>query len=51
MVTADERVFKEWNEYPKILERKVQQLKHHLGGHSLRHRRASLLSKEGKPIF
>jgi len=49
---SDERVFKEWNEYPKFLDRKVRQLKQHPWGfHSLRHRRASLWSKEGKPLF
>lgn len=48
----DERVFKEWSEYPKFLNRKVRELKQHPWGfHSLRHRRASLWSKEGKPIF
>lgn len=52
MFPADERVFKEWNEYPKFLDRKVRQLKQHRWGyHSLRHRRASLWSKEGKPLF
>ncbi|MEO8666776.1 MAG: tyrosine-type recombinase/integrase, partial [Ignavibacteria bacterium] len=48
----DERVFKEWTEYPKFLDRKVRQLKQYRWGfHSLRHRRASLWSKEGKPLF
>lgn len=52
MFPPDERVFKEWNEYPKFLDRKIRQLKQHLWGfHSLRHRRASLWSKEGKPLF
>ncbi|MBL8008366.1 MAG: tyrosine-type recombinase/integrase, partial [Ignavibacteria bacterium] len=52
MFPDDERVFKEWNEYPKFLDRKVRQLKQlPWGYHSLRHRRASLWSKEGKPIF
>lgn len=52
MFPADERVFKEWSEYPKFLDRKVRQLKQHRWGfHSLRHRRASLWSKEGKPLF
>lgn len=48
----DERVFSEWGEQPKFLERKIKVLKQHLWGfHSLRHRRASMWSKEGKPIF
>lgn len=52
MFPPDERVFNEWNEYPKFLDRKVRQLKQHPWGfHSLRHRRASLWSKEGKPLF
>lgn len=52
MFSQDERVFNEWNEYPKFLDRKVRQLKQHLWGfHSLRHRRASLWSREGKPLF
>lgn len=52
MFQPDERVFDEWNEYPKFLDRKVRMLKQHPWGfHSLRHRRASLWSKEGKPLF
>lgn len=50
--SPDEKVFKVWNEYPKFLDRKVKQLKQHRWGfHSLLHRRASLWSKEGKPLF
>ncbi|MBK9331682.1 MAG: site-specific integrase [Ignavibacteria bacterium] len=52
MFPEDERVFKDWNEYPKFLDRKIRQLKQHPWGyHSLRHRRASLWSKDGKPLF
>lgn len=52
VILPDERLFKEWNEYPKFLDRKVRQLKQNRWGfHSLRHRRASLWSKEGKPLF
>ena len=52
MFLLDESVFKGWSEYPKFLDRKVRQLKQHPWGyHSLRHRRASLWSKEGKPLF
>lgn len=48
----DDQVFGEWSEYPKFLDRKVRQLKQHRWGfHSLRHRRASLWSKKGKPLF
>lgn len=52
MFQPDDRVFGEWSEYPKFLDRKIRQLKQHRWGfHSLRHRRASLWSKEGKPLF
>lgn len=47
MFQQEERMFNEWSEYPKFLDRKVRQLKQHSWGfHSLRHRRASLWSKE-----
>jgi integrase len=47
-----ERVFSEWTSDPKFLERKQVLLKQQPWGfHSLRHRRASLWSKEGKPLF
>jgi len=46
------RVFKSWTEQPKFLERKIQLLKlTPFGWHNLRHRYASLLSKQGVPIF
>lgn len=48
----DERVFSSWSEMPKFLERKIKRLKHKPWGfHNLRHRRASLWSKEGRPLF
>lgn len=48
----EEFVFNRWKEQPKFLERKIKQLKlHPWGFHNLRHRRASIWSKEGKPIF
>lgn len=48
----DELVFGTWKDQPKFLERKIKQLGlHQWGFHNLRHRRASLWSKEGKPIF
>ena len=47
-----ERVFKEWNERPKFLEWYVKKLGHNQWSyHNLRHRGASLMSKQGKPIF
>lgn len=49
---SDELIFGKWNEQPKFLERKIKQLKlNQWGFHNLRHRRASIWSKEGKPIF
>lgn len=49
---ADKLVFHYWSDNPKFLKRKIQQLKQPMWGfHSLRHRRASLWSKEGKPLF
>lgn len=51
-VKPDERIFARWNEYPKFLEKKIKQLGFkEWSWHNLRHRRASLWSKEGKPIF
>ena len=49
---ADERVFSRWIDKPHFLKRKVKKLKGQMWGwHSLRHRYASMLSKEGKPLF
>lgn len=49
---SDELVFGKWSEQPKFLERKIKRLKlNQWGFHNLRHRRASIWSKEGKPIF
>jgi len=48
----NERVFSRWVDKPHFLKRKVKKLKGQMWGwHSLRHRYASLLSKEGKPLF
>lgn len=48
----DELVFGKWKEQPKFLERKIKQLHQNPWGfHNLRHRRASMWSKQGKPIF
>ncbi len=49
---SDERVFSRWTEKPLFLKRKIKKLKGQIWGwHCLRHRYASLLSKEGKPLF
>lgn len=49
---TDELIFGQWVEQPKFLQRKIKQTGQKLWGyHSLRHRYASLLSKQGKPIF
>lgn len=48
----DKLVFDSWTDNPKFLKRKIESLKQPMWGfHSLRHRRASLWSKEGKPLF
>jgi integrase len=54
---ADEFVFGTWSELPKFLDKKLRELKKKdpnvkiWGWHSFRHRYASLLSKQGKPIY
>lgn len=46
------RVFPDWNETPKFLDKTLRANEKTVWGwHSLRHRYASMLSKEGKPIF
>jgi integrase len=48
----DEKLFSQWVEKPKFLSRKVSLLKQRpWNWHNLRHRYASLLSKQGKPLF
>lgn len=48
----DKKVFGYWIEKPKFLKRKLQALKQpNWGYHSLRHRYASLLSAEGRPLY
>lgn len=48
----DELLFPEWQEKPKFLSRKVRFLNQQpWNWHNLRHRYASKLSKEGKPLF
>jgi integrase len=51
-LNPDQRIFSSWTEQPKFLERKIKSLgQKQWGFHSLRHRKASLWSKEGKPLF
>jgi integrase len=46
------RIFNRWNRPPKFLEKKIKKLNQKPWGfHNLRHRKASLMSKQGKPIF
>jgi len=46
------RIFFQWDDIPKFLKRKVKDLNQKPWcWHNLRHRYASLLSKQGKPIF
>ncbi|MFA5405044.1 MAG: site-specific integrase [Ignavibacteria bacterium] len=48
----DERLFSRWADIPKFLERKLKKLEQKKWSyHNLRHRYASLLSKQGKPLF
>lgn len=48
----EKRVFESWKEKPKFLERKLKALNlPQWGFHSLRHRYASILSAEGKPLY
>jgi integrase len=47
-----DRPFERWSEYPRFLEKTVKELKQPFWAwHSLRHRFASKLSREGKPLF
>lgn len=48
----DKKVFGDWTEQPKFLERKLKKLgMKHWGFHSLRHRYASILSAERVPLY
>lgn len=52
VVESDERLFKRWSNNPKFLEKKIRKLKQkEWNWHNLRHRYASSLSKQGKPLF
>ncbi|MCX6154382.1 MAG: site-specific integrase, partial [Candidatus Kapabacteria bacterium] len=47
-----ERVFKDWTETPRFLEKKVKQLEQDTWSwHNLRHRGASLMSKKVIPLY
>lgn len=51
-ITGIGRVFPEWNDTPKFLDKTLRANKMRVWGwHSLRHRYASILSKSGEPIF
>ena len=46
------KVFKEWDAYPRFLEKKITELKHpRWNWHSLRHRRASIWANSDMPLF
>lgn len=51
-LTGEGRVFYEWTETPKFLDKALREKEMKVWGwHSLRHRYASMLSKKGTPIF
>ena len=51
-LTGKGRVFPEWNDTPKFLDKTLRENKMKVWGwHSLRHRYASLLSKKNIPLF
>jgi integrase len=51
-IESDKRLFNRWSDAPRFLEDKVRELKQrNWNWHNLRHRFASKLSKEGKPLF
>jgi len=44
--------FKRWDNHPRFLEKKIKKLRQETWNwHNLRHRYASMLSKEGRPLF
>lgn len=48
----DERLFKLWHDTPKFLKRKIHSLgQKEWNWHNLRHRRASIWSKQGLPLY
>lgn len=51
-IESDKRLFNRWSDVPRFLEDKVRELKQrNWNWRNLRHRFASRLSKEGKPLF
>jgi len=51
-ITLEGRIFDRWDRHPRFLEKKIVFLKQkRWNWHNLRHRFASKLSKEGRPIF
>lgn len=51
-IESDKRLFERWCDVPRFLEDKVRELgQKNWGWHNLRHRYASKLSKERKPLF
>ena len=49
---SDDRIYNRWSNIPKFLKRKVNELNQRSWSwHNLRHRYASLLSKQGIPLF
>jgi integrase len=51
-IEANERIFNRWIDVPRFLEDRVRDLgQKNWGWHNLRHRYASKLSKEGRPLF
>lgn len=51
-ILPDEKLFGNWSDTPKFLKRKIKMLNQkQWNWHNLRHRRASLWSKQGMPIY
>jgi integrase len=51
-LTGKGRVFPEWNDQPKFLDKVLRKEKMKIWGwHCLRHRYASMLSKQNKPLY
>lgn len=51
-ITFEGNLFKTWSLYPRFLEKRIHKLKQQSWAfHNLRHRYASRLSKQGRPLF
>lgn len=51
-ISFEGRLFKTWSLYPRFLDKRQRKLKMNSWGfHSFRHRYASRLSKQGRPLF